>query len=507
MTDMFPTVESPLPPAWSNGESIELRKCMLIVESGPDKGRRFGPLGKHTTIGRELVCDIGLTDPEVSKEHCALTWTGESLSVRDLGSTNGIWFRGARLRDADLPPNSTFSLGNTLLRLELQEGTQTCRSEAMDPTRTLVGESAGMQNLFRAIQRFGRTDLSLLLLGETGTGKTAVAQALHKMSRRAEQRFVDVNCAAIAPGLIESELFGHVKGAFTGADRRKAGFFEQAAGGTVFLDEIGEMSYDLQVKLLKALETGTVRPVGADHVIPVDFRLVCATNKNLTVEMAEGRFRQDLYYRIAGVAVLVPPLRERMSDLPRLAEWLTIQLGNSKRLAGERCLVTSISPRAIRRLLQHNWPGNVRELENVILRAMAVAPTSTIEPEDILLTTWSSDDELASAPPTSDQWSWREHKASVAETYHIPFLRDLMAAAGGKVERAAEMSGLSAPGLTKLLERHGIPIPRRRSIPPLPVGPVAGFPRRPITDSRDRPTKVHNQELAAMVEEMMREKK
>ncbi len=477
MTDDCATVPSAVHPAWTRGHEIELRNCVIVIEHGPDAGKTIGPLGERTTIGRELWCDIGLTDPQVSKEHCELTWTGDGMRVRDLGSTNGIWYQGMRLYDAYFRPQARFCIGETILLVELRAGTQTRRSEMMDRSHTLVGASAGMQNLFRAMQRIGPRDIPVLLLGETGTGKTAVARAIHKLGRRSEKPFVDVNCAALGASLIESHLFGHVKGAFTGADRTRAGIFEQAAGGTVFLDEIGELPYELQGKLLKVLETGMVRPVGSERETAVDFRLVCATNRNLQVEMEEGRFRGDLFYRIAGMALVVPPLRDRMVDLPLLAEWMTVEIGNKIRATGAQCEVSSISRAAIRMLEQHNWPGNVRELENVIARALALAESSSIGPQDILLTPWAADDDAPS--PSANQGgilSYRQFKAELAQTHERPYFQKLMEHAGGSVARAAELSGLSDTYVRSMAKKHGlaVSVPVVRIVRPMSTRPPRG---------------------------------
>ncbi|NOY44208.1 MAG: sigma-54-dependent Fis family transcriptional regulator [Deltaproteobacteria bacterium] len=246
------------------------------------------------------------------------------------------------------------------------------RSEGVD---RIVGDSPAMQAVYRLIEKVADSDASVLITGESGTGKELVARAIHRQSRRADRPFVAVNCAAIPRELLESELFGHRKGAFTGAIRDKKGRFEEAAGGTIFLDEIGEMPLDLQPKILRALQEREITPVGSNEVIRVDARVVAATNRDLEAEIEEGRFREDLYYRLAVVPIHMPSLRERPEDVPLLVAHFLKKLAPGKTIR--------VTPEALDALQRYPWKGNVRELENTIERLLVLRDSDTIELEDL----------------------------------------------------------------------------------------------------------------------------
>jgi len=244
----------------------------------------------------------------------------------------------------------------------------------------LLGKSPAMQSVFALIRQAAPGDASILIGGESGTGKELVAKALHYNSPRSERPFVPVNCAAIPANLLESELFGHVKGAFTGAMKARRGLFREAEGGTLFLDEIGDLAPELQAKLLRVIEDRAVRPVGSDEAVPLDLRLMAATNKDLPARIREGSFREDLYYRLAVIPIQLPPLRERREDIPLLAEHF---LRRAEAASGRA--IRGFTPEAMAALLRHPWPGNVRELENAVERAATLAASDQIPPEALLL--------------------------------------------------------------------------------------------------------------------------
>ncbi|TKJ32774.1 Fis family transcriptional regulator [bacterium (candidate division B38) B3_B38] len=258
---------------------------------------------------------------------------------------------------------------NILLRQELKKVYQ---------FRDIVGKNYKMQEIFELIRTVADSDASVLILGESGTGKELIARAIHYSSRRAEKPFVSVSCSALPETLLESELFGYEKGAFTGAVRDKPGRFEEANGGTLFLDEIGEMKPETQLHLLRVLQEREIRRLGGTGVIKVDVRIISATNKDLERAVKEGSFREDLYYRFNVVTIQIPPLREREDDIPLLAERFLMKYNvkNNKNLEG-------ISPKAIALLMQYDWPGNVRELENAIERAVVITKHNIIQPEDL----------------------------------------------------------------------------------------------------------------------------
>ena len=244
--------------------------------------------------------------------------------------------------------------------------------------RELIGESPAMVHLFRRIEKLGPIDITVLIEGESGTGKERVANALHRLSSRARRPFVPVNCAALSETLAQSELFGHERGAFTGADRQHIGWFERASGGTLFLDEIGHLPMTLQPAFLRALQERQIHRLGSTEWIEVDVRIIAATNVDLKKAIAEGRFREDLYYRLNVSSIATPPLRQRLKDIPRLAQHFLQSF-----LAETGLKVETISPETIAVLQQYAWPGNVRELENVIKCAVAMASNEVVQPEDL----------------------------------------------------------------------------------------------------------------------------
>jgi DNA-binding NtrC family response regulator len=310
-------------------------------------------------VGKDPGCDLVLQDGFVSGRHLRLERRGGRFHLRDLGSTNGTFLGGARVEDAEWLPGTAAVVGKTELLLEAgdPEGPGPATFEGM-----LSGDPA-MRQVFDLVARVAPSDAPVTILGETGTGKELVARALHRLSARREALFIPVNCSAIAETLIESELFGHEKGAFSGADRLRKGAFEEADGGTLFLDEIGELPLDLQPKLLRALEQGEVKRVGATRPFRVNVRIVAATHRDLRARVRSGRFREDLYYRLCVVPVSVPPLRARRGDVRGLAEAFLAS-------AAPRGLALSWSDEALAKLEGYDWPGNVRQLRNAVQRAL-----------------------------------------------------------------------------------------------------------------------------------------
>jgi len=294
----------------------------------------------------------------------------------------------------------------------------------------LLGRSPAMQAVFALIRQAAPSDMGVLILGESGTGKELVAKALHYNSPRARRPFVPVNCAAMPAGLLESELFGHLKGAFTGAVGTRRGLLREAEGGTLFLDEIGDMAPELQAKLLRAIEDKGVRPVGSDETVAVDVRVMAATNRDLRARIQAGQFREDLYYRLAVLPIQLPPLRERREDIPLLAEHFLRQAAAA---AGRE--IRGFAPDALAALLRHPWPGNVRELENVILRAVALTGgVDTIRPEALLL-------DLGGPAPADPLAALRGRPTldALARDYVALVLRE----SGGDKAKAAEILGIS----------------------------------------------------------------
>ena len=333
------------------------------------------------------------------------------------------------------------AIRNAELYQQSRREAQRLRGEIRDRYR-LVGESPQIRELLEMTERAAGSEATVVLLGETGTGKELVARALHEQSTRARGPFVAVNCAAIPDSLVESELFGHVRGAFTGANRDARGQFRAAAGGTIFLDEVGELPLEMQAKLLRVLEEREVRAVGAERPIPVDIRVVAATNRDLQQAVAVGTFRSDLYFRLSVLKLTLPPLREREGDVRVLAEWFL-----SQRLAGSTSPARHLSPAALDRLERYRWPGNVRELRNVIERASVLANGETIEPRDLPADVAGAT-ERADVPPVAISLKEAERRAILLA----------IEATGGKKGEMVKRLGISWPTLNKKIREHGIEI-------------------------------------------------
>jgi DNA-binding NtrC family response regulator len=329
-------------------------------------------------IGKDPTCDAPIDDPFVSARHARIGAFAGRWVLQDLDSTNGTFISGARVGRAELPLGVPVQIGDAEVVLEPRDAPEAPRAETFEG---MISRDPAMRQVFELVERVGASDAAVTILGETGTGKELVARALHARSSRKDGPFVPVNCSAIAESLIESELFGHEKGAFSGADRMRKGAFEEADRGTIFLDEIGELPLDLQPKLLRVLELGEVKRVGASRPITVNVRIVAATHRDLRAAVRGGKFREDLYYRLCVVPITVPPLRQRRGDVRALAD------GFLQR-ASPRGLVLRWSPEALAKLEGYDWPGNVRQLKNVVQRALLfrgeglVVPAGAVTFED-----------------------------------------------------------------------------------------------------------------------------
>ncbi len=302
----------------------------------------------------------------------------------------------------------------------------------------IVAKSDAMRQVLEQVHRIAKTDSNVLLYGESGTGKELIAKAVHLASDRSDKPYVAINCAAIPETLLESELFGHEKGAFTGAIRASKGLFTQADGGTVFLDEIGDMSLSLQAKFLRVLQERQFYPLGGDRPVRVDVRVIAATNKDLEQEVANGDFREDLYFRIHVIPIILPPLRERRDDIPPLVERFLDRYRNEM---GKK--IKGLSSDAMRRLLEYDWPGNVRELENALEYAVAMSRDSVITAEHILQTKSPGDEPLRPLKEARDQ-------------FERQYLIDILKITRGNVSRASELSGKYRADFYNLLRKHGL---------------------------------------------------
>lgn len=350
----------------------------LVLFAGTEAEQRIA-LGKtRVCIGKDTDVQICLPDPHVSAQHAEIVHTANGFVISDLQSLNGTHVDGVLVQSAVLQPGAMITVGTTRIRFETREPAEvTLPRPARDSGQfgKAIGETPAMRQLFGVLHRIAPTNLSVCVLGETGTGKEVIARAIHDASPRRERPLIVLDCGAVASTLIESQIFGHIRGSFTGAVVDRAGAFEEADGGTVFLDEIGELALDLQPKLLRVLETGVVTRVGTTREHKVDVRVIAATNRDLESEVRAGRFREDLWFRLSTAVVTLPPLRERRQDLPALVEAFVS--------AARPGLGVSADAMAI--LQNHDWPGNVRELKNVIEGAAAVCESAELLPRDFVL--------------------------------------------------------------------------------------------------------------------------
>ncbi len=411
------------------------------VQSGRSKGlvRCFGEgvIRVGSADSNELVLD----DKKVSRHHLLLELRPSGLKARDLGSKNGTFYQRLRIDAADLPPSgAVLTVGETDIRLAPEADADAPASSAADRCWNLVGRSRPMRALYAQLERIAPTTATVLVHGETGSGKELVAEALHALSERRDKPFVVVDCGSITRELIESELFGHLRGAFTGATADRRGAFELAHGGTVFLDEIGELPLDLQPRLLRVLETGQVKPVGAGHLTTCDVRVVAASLRDLGQLVQEGRFREDLFYRLSVVRIEIPPLRARLDDVPLLVE----------RFLGE-ARAAALSPDSLRVLAGCSWPGNVRQLRNVLERAAALAGDGPLEvrPEDLEPPLGTNTQEALQRP-------YKEAKDEVLARFTKEYLQALLARSGGNVSAAAREAQVDRNWIVALARRHGV---------------------------------------------------
>ncbi|HEY8038868.1 MAG TPA: sigma 54-interacting transcriptional regulator [Polyangiaceae bacterium] len=416
----------------------------VVVLSGSAKGT-MKPMGDRLTIGKAQDNDLVLSDDTVSRHHCELLRAADGVHVKDLGSTNGTKVQGAKITEAVVQPGTVLKVGE--VEVGLRPAVRNVEVMPSDKTwfGAAIGQSLAMRTIFGVLERIAKTDATVLLEGETGTGKDVLARAIWTESARAQGPFVVVDCGAVSYSLLESELFGHERGAFTGAVAGRQGAFELADGGTVFLDEIGELPIDVQPKLLRVLETREFRRVGGNKTLKSDVRVVAATKRNLLREVQAGKFREDLYFRLAVVPITVPSLRARREDIPALVQHML------KASGGE----LTVSDETMQGLVAHDWPGNVRELRNVLERAIYLA-RATGQTELSLVTLPMSGGGAGDAFHFETGRSYRETRAKYDAEFEKRYVKWLLGRHGGNVSAAAREAKMDRKHLHDMAKKHGL---------------------------------------------------
>ena len=394
-------------------------------------------------VGTDPDCDLVTTDTFMSNFHARISLVDKRWIMADLNSTNGTTVNGLWVREAELPPYAELVFGRTTARFELQGQRPAFRDDGVALYGGMVARSASMQAVFNQTQKLSLVSAAVLVRGPSGSGKELVARAIHDMGPRSARPYLPLNCGALHASLIESELFGHERGAFTGADSQKKGAFEATQGGTLFLDEIGELPLDLQPKLLRVLETSTIRRVGGTTEVPVDVRIVAATHRNLHDLVLSGRFREDLFHRLYVLSLEIPPLCDRTDDILPLARHFL----DSQRQLGRGPFV--LTREAELKLLAHDWPGNVRELRNAVLRAVLMSERPTIDHDDLVLSAHSFQ---ANAGATMAQLSVRQ-----ADQEERARVLEILDKVGHNRAEAARILGVSKSTFHDRLKRLGIP--------------------------------------------------
>jgi transcriptional regulator with GAF, ATPase, and Fis domain len=464
-----------------------LRKAKLVVAAGPDAGREVEMGKPRVTGGRSIINDLVLADKAVSGTHFEVLVKDDGYRLRDLDSRNGTFIGDLRVREVYLRPGTTFRVGQSELRFQTTQDVVEIALSERDRFDRVIGSSAAMREIFAVLEKVAPSELTVMITGETGTGKELIARGIHNASGRKGRPFVVLDCGAIPRDLIESTLFGHEKGSFTGAIGQHRGCFEQASGGTIFLDEIGELDLALQPKLLRVLEQREIKRVGGDRTLKVDVRVVAATNRDLRAMVNAGTFREDLYFRLSVIHVELPPLRERKEDIADLAQHFL------REVASRRGVTLSLGQDAAHALMSHAFPGNVRELRNVVERAASLASGPVITRSDLVfgrdvgpsllvsrdLANAGAQAALAAASSQSSpavpaaQGSagpvvafdpaaltvgvdFKEAKQRVVDAFEAAYLKAVLTRHDGNITRSAQEAGLTRYHLRELLKRHSL---------------------------------------------------
>jgi transcriptional regulator with PAS, ATPase and Fis domain len=426
---------------------LSIPSIELVVVDGPSRGTRLRVENGLARVGSASASDLSLADFTVSRVHCEIRVHPNGIAIKDCGSTNGTYVEGVNVREGEVQPGAAVRVGRSVFRIDSIDGTSVVPISDHDEFGELVGASLEMRQVYAILERIAPTNATLLIAGETGTGKDVAARSLHAASARAAGPFVPVDCGAIPETLIETELFGHVRGAFSGAVNDRRGVFEEAHGGTLFLDEIGEMPLAVQSKLLRAIETRSIRRVGGNSERPVDVRIVAATNRPLALCANQGTFREDLYYRLAVVEVTLPPLRARAEDIPKLAAHFFARFGGTS---------VPLPDAFVAMLVRRSWPGNVRELRNFIERSVSLGSIHEATPSRP-----PSSDAPAALPSTVESLvplhlPLKDARQAWTESFESIYVRSMLKKTGGNLTHAAELAGVNRRFMQRLLARLGL---------------------------------------------------
>jgi DNA-binding NtrC family response regulator len=480
MSKKFPDYVPPTQIAYldDGGTTLHLRKCRLVVErEDAEPEERIFDQGV-ITIGAMEDNDVVIRDDTASRYHCKIVQEENAYVLQDLGSTNGTFINKVRIKEAFLRPGCTVTCGKTNLQFHSFDEQVRIRPAESDRLGDIIGTNVKMREIFGILEKIASTTTTVVIEGETGTGKEVVANTLHKRSNRRGKPFIVFDCSAVPENLIESELFGHEKGSFTGAIMARQGLFEMANGGTIFLDELGELSLELQPKLLRVLETREVRRVGGTRPLKVDVRVIAATNRRLEDEVKAGRFREDLFYRLSVVRVFLPALRDRREDIPLLVKHF-LKEGAFNRDASGGLRVRNIARDALDLLTAHEWPGNIRELLNAIERACSFAERDCIEVADLptniaaragvvakptLPATLPAPLPVPSAAPApaspefgeSEPGTFKEAKEQWVAAFEREYVLNILRRNGFNISHAAREAEIDRKYFRKLMRKYGI---------------------------------------------------
>jgi two-component system, NtrC family, nitrogen regulation response regulator GlnG len=416
---------------------------VFFVIKGPDRGESVPLRDAPIYFGSSPNCDLVLSDKTVSRRHLMAVRESDEVILRDQGSTNGTFIQGSRFKEITIGYGAEVKLGRTLLKYLPEEEVVEPEVADSDYFGSLVGRNTKMRRLFKLLEDVAQNNATVLIEGETGTGKELIAEEIHNHSPREGGPFIVFDCGAVPRELIESSLFGHVKGSFTGAITDRKGAFAEAHGGTIFLDEIGELPLELQPTLLRALDKKAVRRVGSNTYEKVDVRIVAATNRDLRAEVAAKTFREDLYYRLAVIRVNLPPLRERGDDIKILVDHFIRSFSPPGRQL-------AITPEDMSRLQRHSWPGNVRELRNVIERACVLSKGDSLNLDDAFV------EQAAPALGIRTDLPFKEAKGQLVELFEREYIVDLMRRHKMNLSAAAREAQIDRKHLRELIRKYGL---------------------------------------------------